>query len=173
MFHFLTHVFHGRQPLSSIAETNSRLLKEIERLKSIEQELLALKSRYEALINGTRVIVWTTDAEGKFITPQVSWECYTGQSWEEHQGFGWLAALHEEDQVNIERLWGMAVAAKSVYRANGRLWHAASQTYHKFVVEAVPVIDEFGEIEEWFGTISDVHELKTRGIKHPRPTVSR
>lgn len=142
--------------LPSLRVINERLVNEIEHNKATEKELLRMQARYKALMDGTRVISWTADAEGKFVSPQVSWQLYTGQTWEEHQGFGWLSALHEDDQVLLEQLWGLAVANRSLYRAEGRLWNAASESYHRFVVEAVPVFDEDAEVLEWFGTISDI-----------------
>ncbi len=70
--------------LPSLRIINRRLSEEINQRKETERELLAAQSRHQALLDGTRVIVWTTDAEGKFVTPQVSWQLYTGQPWEEH-----------------------------------------------------------------------------------------
>lgn len=142
--------------LPSMRVINQRLSEEIDQRKETERALLAAQARYQALMDGTRVIVWTTDAEGKFVTPQVSWQLYTGQPWEEHQGFGWVAALHEEDQVMIEQIWGQAVENKSIYRAKGRIWNATSQSHHPFLVEAAPIIGEDGEIKEWFGTVSEL-----------------
>ncbi len=141
--------------LPSLRVINRRLSDEIAQRKETERALTAAQSKHQALLDGTRVIVWTTDAEGKFITPQVSWQLYTGQSWEEHQGFGWVAALHEEDQVMIESLWGLALANKSVYRAKGRIWKAATHSHHAFLVEAVPVLGDDGRVMEWFGTVSE------------------
>jgi PAS domain S-box-containing protein len=152
LFKMMPQLIH----LPSLRVINQRLVDEIEHGKATEKELLRVQARYKALMDGTRVISWTADAEGKFVTPQVSWQLYTGQSWEEHQGFGWISALHEEDQVQLEQLWGQAVAARSLYRAEGRIWHAASESYHRFVVEAAPVFDEDAEVLEWFGTISDI-----------------
>ena len=42
--------------------------------------------RYRSLVQSHSATAWTTSPEGEFKTPQESWEAYTGQPWEEHQG---------------------------------------------------------------------------------------
>jgi len=108
--------------LPSLAATNRRLEEEITHRARSEQELLAANARHKALLEGTRSIVWTTDAEGKFVTHQPSWGRYTGQSWEQLKDFGWLDVIHENDRPELLRKWNHAVATKTKYQSTGRIW---------------------------------------------------
>ncbi|WP_182869516.1 PAS domain-containing hybrid sensor histidine kinase/response regulator [Rhodopirellula sp. JC639] len=143
--------------LPSIVATNERLQLEVGQREQTQQQLRLVKARYEALLWGTRSIVWTSDPEGGFTTPQISWERYTGQTWTEHQRFGWLDAIHPDDRPSLKRRWQAALEAGK-YQASGRIWHQDSQAYRTFAVEAVAVKNDDGTIREWVGTVGDIEE---------------
>ena len=147
--------------IPSLASANRALTEEIQQRKQTEADLHRLKSRYEAILRGTRSIVWTTDPEGNFVIPQASWQRYTGQRWEEHQGHRWLTAIHEEDRPRIEQDWHQALATRTAYTARGRIWHEDSGEYRAFISESVPVIAEDGQVHEWVGTTNDIHDQYT------------
>jgi PAS domain S-box-containing protein len=46
------------------------------------------------------------------------------------------------------------------YRAEGRLWHAATERYRYVSVRAVPLFGATGGVVEWIGTVSDIHERR-------------
>ena len=146
--------------LPSLAATNRRLEEEITHRARSEQELLAANARHKALLEGTRSIVWTTDAEGKFVTHQPSWGRYTGQSWEQLKDFGWLDVIHENDRPELLRKWNHAVATKTKYQSTGRIWIGEQKAWHEFVAEAVPVVASDGSICEWVGTTSDIEDQR-------------
>ncbi|HYO78966.1 MAG TPA: PAS domain-containing protein, partial [Thermoanaerobaculia bacterium] len=116
--------------------------------------------RYRSLIRILTSIVWTVDATGAFITEQPSWGAYTGQTREQYAGFGWTEALHPDDRAPLLAVWQEAARTRTIYRTGGRLWHAASNGYRWFEVAAVPLIEDDGNLREWIGTVSDVHERR-------------
>jgi PAS domain S-box-containing protein len=144
--------------LPSIAETNERLKAEVAQRKQTERKLRESKERLDAILSGTRSIVWTTDPQGGFATRQISWERYTGQPWAEYQGFGWAGAVHEEDLPDLQRRWKGSLESGEKHQASFRLWHAATHAYRACVAEAVPVRNDDGSTREWVGTVSDVED---------------
>lgn len=144
--------------LPSMAETNDLLKSEIAQRILTETALRESTQRLDAILAGTRSIVWTTDSNGLFSTPQKSWERFTGQTWEEHQGMGWVNAIHEEDRASIRRRWNESVTSGSKHQVSGRIWNQNTHTFHTFVAEAVPVRNADGSIREWVGTVSDIEE---------------
>jgi PAS domain S-box-containing protein len=118
------------------------------------------EERYRSLVAATSAVVWTTDAGGGFVVPQPSWQAYTGQSFEEHAGFGWLAAVHADDRRALEEAWSQARAASSTYAAEARLWHAPTHSYRYVEVRAVPLLDDDGRAREWVGAVTDVDDEK-------------
>ncbi len=144
--------------LPSVAATNERLKQQIVQREASEHELRRLTARYEALLNGTRSIIWTTDAEGGFCEEQMSWQRYTGQTFEQHRAYGWVDAVHDDDREALLACWNHARETQSVYQGDGRIWNAATRSHRRFIAEAVPVIGKDGEVVEWIGTISDIED---------------
>ncbi len=145
--------------LPSIAQTNDQLKTEIHRREEVEEQLREALERQSALLSGTRSILWTTDKNGHFTQPQISWERYTGQTWEDHQGAGWSTALHEDDRDAVRQEWEHSVATGTKYHVQYRLWNSESQSFRQTVAEAVPVHNEDGSIREWVGTCDDIEDL--------------
>jgi len=114
-------------------------------------------SRFRSLVEATTSLVWVADADGAFASPQVAWESYTGQAWSDHAGFGWHAAIHEDDRDDYLAAWNESLSSLSPFEHRGRLWHDASQMWRWFETRAVPLRDPSGAVSEWIGTIADVH----------------
>ena len=59
------------------------------------------EERYRSLVSVITDVPWTTDASGAFVGPQPAWQAYTGQTWEEYRGLGWMNAIHPDDRERI------------------------------------------------------------------------
>ncbi|HEY9763940.1 MAG TPA: PAS domain S-box protein [Trichocoleus sp.] len=129
-------------------------------LQRQQQALQESEERYRSLVSVLTSIVWTIDREGNFVEPQPDWEKYTGQSWEQHRGLGWIQAIHPEDQERVKASWEQARRTLTVYCTEGRIWHAPSQEYRGFEAKAVPLFNSDGTVQEWVGTVTDVHDRK-------------
>ncbi len=136
-------------------------LRDITETMRAEEALRESELRYRSLVAASASIVWTTGPQGRFVTPQHSWEEYTGQPWEEHRGYGWEQALHPEDRRTTRALWRKAIAERSLYENEGRLWSARHQQYRYFSARAAPVLNPDGSVREWIGWVRDVHERKS------------
>ncbi len=109
-------------------------------------------------MTATIAIVWTTDETGRFVTEQPSWAAYTGQPWDAYWDFGWANALHPDDRERVRSLWDTARAAGTIYKSEGRLWHADTQSYRRFTARGVPVFATDGSVREWVGKCIDVEQ---------------
>jgi two-component system, cell cycle sensor histidine kinase and response regulator CckA len=127
--------------------------------KTIESALGASEQRYRALVAASSSLVWTSDAGGRFVEPQVSWERYTGQPWAEHRELGWTNAVHPDDRDALRRAWQRRVREPgSVHEDHARLWSVEKNGYRHVLARAVPVLDGAGSVREWIGTVTDVEE---------------
>lgn len=131
----------------------------VERLR-FDAELRLSEERYRSLTQILTSVVWHTDPAGFFTAEQPEWQAFTGQTWEEYRGEGWLRALHPDDRETVHELWRRALEGRSSYQSAGRLWHAATGGYRYVVGRAVPLLDAGGTIREWIGTVTDVDEQK-------------
>lgn len=128
--------------------------------KQAETAVQQSEERYRSLVAATTSLVWTTDAEGRFVEPQPLWQDYTGQDWHAYHGYGWGDALHPDDRDHIEALWAQALTSRQLHKVEGRLWHAASQQYRYFEARAVPILNADGSVREWVGTLTDTHDRR-------------
>ena len=128
--------------------------------KQAEYLLRRSEERYRSLIEATTSLVWSTDAAGKFVAAQPLWEAYTGQSFEEYQGWGWSAALHPGDRARVEQAWQQALISRQIHQMEGRLWHQPTGEYRYFEARGVPILEPDGTIREWVGTVNDLHDRK-------------
>lgn len=114
--------------------------------------------RFEALLLASASIVWWTDADGGFAEEQPYWQQYTGQSWDEYRGSRWVSCLHPEDRESIFADWTQAVASRSPYFTQGRIWSAKHKAYRAFQARGIPVKNGAGRVEEWLGALIDIQD---------------
>jgi PAS domain S-box-containing protein len=117
------------------------------------------ESRFRSLVVASAQVVWTTSAEGEFVEPQPSWAAYTGTSWEDHQGSGWLASLHPDDRARVAAEWAQALRERRVMETEYRLRRADGAWRH-VAVRSVPVTEPGGRVREWVGAVTDVTQQR-------------
>ncbi|MEX2142660.1 MAG: PAS domain S-box protein [Pirellulales bacterium] len=123
-----------------------------------ENALRQSEQRHRALVSVLTSIVWITDPHGEFVEPQISWQAYTGQSWEQQAGRGWLDAIHPDERQEVARRWSTAVERKQIFEAEGRLWHAPTGRYLHFATRGVPMFARDGTVREWVGVMRDIDD---------------
>src|SRR5262249_32499292 len=116
--------------------------------------------RYRTLVSATSSIVWTRDSEGAFVEPQPSWSTFTGQSWEQCRGWGWLDAIHPDDRERVLENWREMLKNRNSCDIEARIWKNASNAYCHFAGRSVPVIAADGSVKEWIGTVTDIDNRK-------------
>ncbi len=134
-------------------------IQDITSRREAELKIRFNEQRYRSLVEATTAIVWDTPASGEFEVEQPSWSAFTGQSFAELQGWGWLDAIHPEDRAETARGWSAAVASRTLYKVEHRV-RAHDQSYHHMAVSAVPILAEDGTILQWIGIHSDVTARK-------------
>ncbi|WP_439624750.1 PAS domain S-box protein [Gemmata sp.] len=137
----------------------SAIARDITGQKRQQAALRASEERYRTLVDATAAIVWNSPATGAFDSEQPGWTAFTGQTVEQHRGWGWLDAVHPDDREKSARAWEAAVAARTVYQVEHRL-RRADGDYRHMAVRAVPILDPGGAIREWVGVHTDVTEQR-------------
>jgi PAS domain S-box-containing protein len=93
-----------------------------------------------------------------------SWRNYTGQSFQEMEGWGWSKAIHPDDVEHAIMALKDALKTKSKYEVEYRL-RRYDGVYRNFLARAAPVINNDGSIMEWVGTCIDITERKQMQMK--------
>ena len=123
-----------------------------------ENALRIREERFRSLVSATSQIVWSNTPDGRVDEDSPSWRAFTGQTYEEWRGFGWLDAVHPDDRATTKAAWLACVATKTLFEARYRLRRADGQ-YRWTDVRGVPILDAEGAIREWIGTNTDIHEI--------------
>ncbi|MBZ4418777.1 PAS domain-containing protein [Myxococcus sp. RHSTA-1-4] len=119
------------------------------------QDALRLEQRFRSLVTASAQAVWVTRPDGEVVEDSPSWRAFTGQTYEEWRGRGWLDAVHPEDREAAARAWSDVVAQRGVYEVEYRL-RRPDGSYTPTRVRAVPVLNADGSVREWVGTNTDI-----------------
>ncbi len=134
--------------------------RDITQRKSLERLARTEEERQRTLLEVGTAVVWRTDPLGRFHDRQPTWETYTGQTWHEYEGFGWVEAIHPDDRDALLAVWRNSVARAEFYEHHARFWCAADRDYHFCEVRGVPIVDDDQRLVEWTGFIVDVHHRR-------------
>lgn len=125
------------------------------------------EAEFRALAEAMPQMVWITRADGWNLYFSQQWMDYTGLSLEESLGHGWNKPFHPEDQQGAWDAWQLATSTTGVYSVESRL-RRADGIYRWWLIRGVPQKDAAGNILKWFGTCTDIHELKLAHLEISR-----
>lgn len=117
------------------------------------------EAKFRTLANLIPQLVWMCTPDGLNVYFNQRWVDYTGLTLEESYGKGWNTPFHPDDKQRAWDAWNHAVATGEPYRVESRL-RAADDSYRWFLMLGVPLQDGSGNIATWFGTCTDIEELK-------------
>jgi PAS domain S-box-containing protein len=126
--------------------------------KRAELDLRLSEKRFRAAAEAMGDVIWTNNPNGEMIGEQPGWAAFTGQSFEEYQGFGASKAIHPDD-MELFHEWRYAVADPKKFTAEFRVRRYDGQ-YRLVSTTAVPVFDEDGRLREWVGAMTDITERR-------------
>jgi diguanylate cyclase (GGDEF)-like protein/PAS domain S-box-containing protein len=127
--------------------------------KLAENALSKSEEEFRTLAESMPQIVWITRADGWNIYFNQQWADYTGLTLEESQGHGWNKPFHPDDRKGAWDAWQKATATAGIYSIESRL-RRADGTYRWWLVRGVPLKDGAGNIVKWFGTCTDIDDMK-------------
>jgi len=126
----------------------------------ITHEMLSDGEVYERLaVTGIAATTWESAPDGLIETDSPSWRAYTGQSYDDWKGYGWLTAIHPDDRVATIQKWRETVHDQQAVDAEYRL-RGKNGTYRWMSVHAVPLRTKDGRIVRWLGINIDIDDRK-------------
>jgi len=127
--------------------------------KHAQEALERSEREFRELAEAMPQIVWATSADGRNIYFNRQWVDYTGLSLEESRGEGWLTPFHPDDRQRAWDAWQRAVQHRDTYSLECRL-RRADGAYQWWLIRGVPLLSANGEIRKWFGTCTDIEQIK-------------
>ena len=105
-------------------------------------------------------LVWFTDPTGFHTYFNQRWTDYTGYTLADSVGPDmWNNLLHPDDQQHARDVWGRSLATGEFYEIEYR-FKSREGDYRWFLGQAQPQFDETGQIKQWYGTCTDIHDQK-------------
>jgi len=117
------------------------------------------EQRFRTLTDVVPQLIWSTDDTGKPAYFNRRWYVYTGLSFDQSTGMGWKEVLHPEEAEGIIRQWQDAITGQKAFTAEYRL-RREDGAFRWHIVRNVPLFDDDGVLSGWFGSATDIHELK-------------
>ena len=117
------------------------------------------EDQLRVMIDKIPALAWAARPDGTAEFLNQRWLEYTGLSLEEALGWGWKAPIHPEDQEKVIETWLNLLASEEPGETEARL-RGFDGEYRRFLFRAVPVRDEQGIVVRWYGTTTDIEDLK-------------
>src|SRR2546429_2205739 len=111
------------------------------------------------MIDKIPTLAWACRPDGTTEFLNQRWLDYTGLSLEEALGWGWQVPVHPEDLEKLMEAWQGRLGSADPGEAEARLRRFDGE-YRWFLFRAIPVRDEQGKLVRWYGTNTDIEDLK-------------
>ncbi|MGG6269642.1 PAS domain S-box protein [Leptolyngbya sp. AN03gr2] len=135
--------------------------------KRIEEQLRHSEDRYRCLAECIPQLIWTADTDGNLNDINQRWSNYTGLTLEQAQGAGWIETLHPDDVGALLEAWKTAQQQQSFYQAEARM-RSTTGEYRWFLIKAMPIRDDDGQVLKWYGTATDIEDQKQLALERLR-----
>jgi PAS domain S-box-containing protein len=145
-----------------VAEQNvviDRKNRELERQEAAR--LITEQAAIEAsrMLEGIPQIAWTANGEGRNTYLNRRWFDFIGEPGFSDSDMEFESRLHPADAGPAKARWEHSLRTGEAYEVEYRLRNAAG-TYRWMLGRALPSYHEQGEIKQWVGTCTDIHEHK-------------
>ncbi len=126
---------------------------------SLEEQVRENEPHWQSLAETLPHLVWTATADGTvdYISAQAT--AYMGRAERDLLGMGWIDAFHPDDRDRTNASWLAAIREQRPHEVQHRI-RRADGVYRWFTSRGVPARDVAGRVFKWFGTSTDITELK-------------
>jgi PAS domain S-box-containing protein len=132
---------------------------DITQRKRSEQAQRDSEERFRTLADNIAQLAWMADTNGSIFWYNQRWFEYTGESIEAMLGWGWTKVHHPDYVDHVTERFRAHLAAGQAWEDTFPLRGKDGQ-YRWFLSRALPIHDEDGRIRRWFGTNTDVTDLR-------------
>lgn len=118
------------------------------------------RDRFRQLADSMPYVVWSAKPDGTIDFANQSIVDYAGLTDANRIGEQWINLLHPDDVERTLAAWGEAVRTGEVFSTEYRLCRGADKSYRWHLAKGMPIRDSQGNITKWYGTTTDIHDMK-------------
>ncbi|QIR37434.1 PAS domain-containing protein [Tolypothrix sp. PCC 7910] len=135
------------------------MLFEISDRKQAEAALRQRELMFRKLADTMPQMFWITKPDGYHEYFNQRWYDYTGKTLEQTNGEGWQTVLHPDDVQRTSEVWQDSLRTGKTYEIEYRFLRADGE-YRWHLGRAFPLRNQEGQIINWFGSCTDIHDQK-------------
>ncbi len=118
----------------------------------------AAERELRTILDTIPAFVWTARPDGALDFVAGSWLEHVGRG-EPALGWEWTSQVHPDDRDRAVRDWRSAVASGTRFGIELRFPDPDGK-YRWHLARAVPLRDDAGQVLRWYGTLTDIEDLK-------------
>jgi PAS domain S-box-containing protein len=159
------HEFYASYNGSPIYDDNGAIalsfitIEDITERRQAEKEVRESEERFRTLANSIPQLAWMARADGFILWYNQRWYDYTGTTPEQMEGWGWQSVHDPAVLPTVLSRWRDAIALVQPFEMEFPL-RGADGTFRNFLTRVQPINDSEGRLLQWFGTNTDVDQLK-------------
>jgi len=117
------------------------------------------EARFRTMADTAPVMIWMSDAGGRFDYFSQPWLDFTGRTLAQELGNGWAESVHPDDQARCIRDFGTAFAARQKFVLEYRR-RRSDEGYHWMLDCGIPRMAVDGNFVGYIGSCVDITERK-------------
>jgi PAS domain S-box-containing protein len=134
-------------------------IEDITKRRQAEREVRESEERFRTMANSIPQLAWIARADGFILWYNQRWYEYTGTTPEQMDGWGWQSVHDPAVLPTVLSRWREAIALVQPFEMEFPL-RGADGTFRNFLTRVQPINDSTGRLVQWFGTNTDVDQLK-------------
>ena len=135
------------------------VVQDISARKSAEDTLRESEEVLRALANSIPQLAWMAQADGAIVWFNQRWYEYTGTTPEQVVGWGWQATHDPDVLPQMLARWNESIRTGNAFEMEYPIRGADGQ-FRWFLTRVNAVRDRHGHVVRWFGTSTDVDQVK-------------
>jgi PAS domain S-box-containing protein len=154
----------GRADYANVAQRDSvvgmtGVVQDISSRKNAEDSLRQSEEVLRALANTIPQLAWMAQADGAIVWFNERWYEYTGTTPDSATGWGWQDTIDPEVLPAMQEHWRASIRTGEPFEMEYPIRGADGQ-YRWFLTRLNAVRDQRGMVLRWFGTNTDVDQVK-------------
>ena len=132
---------------------------EIAERKRAEEAQRSSDKKFRTLADSIPNLAWWANSDGYLTWYNRRWYEYTGTTPEQMEGWGWQSVHDPNELPKVLECWQASIATGEPFEMTFPL-RGSDGIFRSFLTRIIPLKDNAGRVQQWFGTSTDVSELK-------------